>query len=153
MLYLWKSSAQIRIWKVESEKFIQERQNKDRNKASISIDGFEKPKKEEVVKTVILKWRTPKIQQVGKIDLDSLNKRPAPKVAEQPVSVKTEQPVSKKEEPAKVEEQKVEAPQEPVVVEEKIQEPAPQPKPAPVQEEKKEPEVQQKRKNRRNPRW
>ena len=30
--------------KIESEKFIQERQNKDRNKASISIDGFEKPK-------------------------------------------------------------------------------------------------------------
>ena len=27
--------------KIESEKFIQERQNKDRNKASISIDGFE----------------------------------------------------------------------------------------------------------------
>ena len=128
--------------KIESEKFIQERQNKDRNKASISIDGFEKPKKEEVVKTVIPEDVRPKFKQVGKIDLDSLNKRPAPKVAEQPVSVKTEQPVSKKEEPAKVEEQKVEAPQEPVVVEEKIQEPAPQPKPAPVQEEKKEPKIE-----------
>ena len=137
--------------KIESEKFIQERQNKDRNKASISIDGFEKPKKEEVVKTVIPEDVRPKFKQVGKIDLDSLNKRPAPKVAEQPVSVKTEQPVSKKEEPAKVEEQKVEAPQEPVVVEEKIQEPAPQPKPAPVQEEKKEPEVQQKAEEQKNP--
>ena len=137
--------------KIESEKFIQERQNKDRNKASISIDGFEKPKKEEVVKTVIPEDVRPKFRQVGKIDLDSLNKRPAPKVAEQPVSVKTEQPVSKKEEPAKVEEQKVEAPQEPVVVEEKIQEPAPQPKPAPVQEEKKEPEVQQKAEEQKKP--
>ena len=137
--------------KMESEKFIQERQNKDRNKASISIDGFEKPKKEEVVKTVIPEDVRPKFKQVGKIDLDSLNKRPAPKVAEQPVSVKTEQPVSKKEEPAKVEEQKVEAPQEPVVVEEKIQEPAPQPKPAPVQEEKKEPEVQQKAEEQKKP--
>ena len=137
--------------KIESEKFIQERQNKDRNKASISIDGFEKPKKEEVVKTVIPEDVRPKFKQVGKIDLDSLNKRPAPKVAEQPVSVKTEQPVSKKEEPAKVEEQKVEAPQEPVVVEEKIQEPAPQPKPAPVQEEKKEPEVQQKAAEQKKP--
>ena len=137
--------------KIESEKFIQERQNKDRNKASISIDGFEKPKKEEVVKTVIPEDVRPKFKQVGKIDLDSLNKRPAPKVAEQPVSVKTEQPVSKKEEPAKVEEQKVEAPQEPVVVEEKIQEPAPQPKPAPVQEEKKEPEVQQKAEEQKKP--
>ena len=133
--------------KIESEKFIQERQNKDRNKASISIDG----KKEEVVKTVIPEDVRPKFKQVGKIDLDSLNKRPAPKVAEQPVSVKTEQPVSKKEEPAKVEEQKVEAPQEPVVVEEKIQEPAPQPKPAPVQEEKKEPEVQQKAEEQKKP--
>ena len=137
--------------RIESEKFIQERQNKDRNKASISIDGFEKPKKEEVVKTVIPEDVRPKFKQVGKIDLDSLNKRPAPKVAEQPVSVKTEQPVSKKEEPAKVEEQKVEAPQEPVVVEEKIQEPAPQPKPAPVQEEKKEPEVQQKAEEQKKP--
>ncbi|WP_289713492.1 translation initiation factor IF-2, partial [uncultured Phocaeicola sp.] len=84
--------------------------------------------------------------------LDSLNKRPAPKAAEQPVSVKTEQPAPKKEEPVKVEEQKVEAPQEPVVVEEKIQEPAPQPKPAPVQqEEKKEPEVQQKAEEQKKP--
>ena len=137
--------------KIESEKFIQERQNKDRNKASISIDGFEKPKKEEVVKTVIPEDVRPKFKQVGKIDLDSLNKRPAPKVAGCSVSVKTEQPVSKKEEPAKVEEQKVEAPQEPVVVEEKIQEPAPQPKPAPVQEEKKEPEVQQKAEEQKKP--
>ena len=40
--------------KIESEKFSQERQNKDRNKASISIEGFEsKKEKEEVVKTVI----------------------------------------------------------------------------------------------------
>ena len=61
--------------KIESEKFIQERQNKDRNKASISIDGFEKPKKEEVVKTVIPEDVRPKFKQVGKIDLDSLNKR------------------------------------------------------------------------------
>ena len=138
--------------KIESEKFIQERQNKDRNKASISIDGFEKPKKEEVVKTVIPEDVRPKFKQVGKIDLDSLNKRPAPKAAEQPVSVKTEQPAPKKEEPVKVEEQKVEAPQEPVVVEEKIQEPAPQPKPAPVQqEEKKEPEVQQKAEEQKKP--
>ncbi len=138
--------------KIESEKFIQERQNKDRNKASISIDGFEKPKKEEVVKTVIPEDVRPKFKQVGKIDLDSLNKRPAPKAAEQSVSVKTEQPAPKKEEPVKVEEQKVEAPQEPVVVEEKIQEPAPQPKPAPVQqEEKKEPEVQQKAEEQKKP--
>ena len=28
--------------RLESERFIQERQNKDRNKASVSIDGYEK---------------------------------------------------------------------------------------------------------------
>ena len=37
------------------------------------------------------------------------------------------------------------------MVEEKIQEPAPQPKPAPVQEEKKEPEVQQKAEEQKKP--
>ena len=33
--------------KIESEKFSQERQNKDRNKASISIEGFESKKEKE----------------------------------------------------------------------------------------------------------
>ena len=69
--------------KIESEKFSQERQNKDRNKASISIEGFEpKKEKEEVVKTVIPEEARPKLKQVGKIDLDNLNKKTAPKVAE-----------------------------------------------------------------------
>ena len=40
--------------RLESERFIQERQNKDRNKASVSIEGFEKqqekPKSEDVIK-------------------------------------------------------------------------------------------------------
>lgn len=62
--------------KIESEKFSQERQNKDRNKASISIEGFEpKKEKEEVVKTVIPEEARPKLKQVGKIDLDNLNKK------------------------------------------------------------------------------
>ena len=48
--------------KIESEKFSQERQNKDRNKASISIEGFEsKKEKEEVVKTVIPEEARPKL--------------------------------------------------------------------------------------------
>lgn len=69
--------------KIESEKFSQERQNKDRNKASISIEGFEsKKEKEEVVKTVIPEEARPKLKQVGKIDLDNLNKKTAPKVVE-----------------------------------------------------------------------
>ena len=125
--------------KIESEKFSQERQNKDRNKASISIEGFEsKKEKEEVVKTVIPEEARPKLKQVGKIDLDNLNKKTAPKVVE-PVAKVIEQ--TPKAEPVveKVVERK-ETPQpeketpKPVVVEEKKPEPAPQPAPAPVQE-------------------
>ncbi len=71
--------------KKESEKFIQERQNKERNKASISIEGYEQPKKEEVIKTVVPEEARPKFKPVGKIDLDSLNKKPAPAKKEAPV--------------------------------------------------------------------
>ncbi len=151
--------------KKESEKFSQERQNKDRNKASISIAGFEPKKtKEEVVKTVIPEEARPKLKQVGKIDLDSLNKRPAHKVAEP--APKTEPVVEKKEtpQPAKETPQPVkEAPQpaketsQPVVVEEKkpapaeqpvpAPQPTPVPTPAPVQEEKKEPEIKKMEEN------
>ncbi|GFI01025.1 translation initiation factor IF-2 [uncultured Phocaeicola sp.] len=131
--------------KIESEKFSQERQNKDRNKASISIEGFE-PKKEEVVKTVIPEEARPKLKQVGKIDLDNLNKKTVPKVAEPAAKVIEQTP---KAEPVveKVVERK-ETPQpeketpKPVVVEEKRPELAPQPAPAPVQEEKKEPKIE-----------
>ena len=133
--------------KIESEKFSQERQNKDRNKASISIEGSEsKKEKEEVVKTVIPEEARPKLKQVGKIDLDNLNKKTAPKVVE-PVAKVIEQ--TPKAEPVveKVVERK-ETPQpeketpKPVVVEEKKPEPAPQPAPAPVLEEKKEPKIE-----------
>ena len=133
--------------KIESEKFSQERQNKDRNKASISIEGFEsKKEKEEVVKTVIPEEARPKLKQVGKIDLDNLNKKTASKVVE-PVAKVIEQ--TPKAEPVveKVVERK-ETPQpqketpKPVVVEEKKPEPAPQPAPAPVLEEKKEPKIE-----------
>lgn len=133
--------------KIESEKFSQERQNKDRNKASISIEGFEsKKEKEEVVKTVIPEEARPKLKQVGKIDLDNLNKKTAPKVVE-PVAKVIEQ--TPKAEPVveKVVDRK-ETPQpeketpKPVVVEEKKPEPAPQPAPAPVLEEKKEPKIE-----------
>ena len=124
--------------KIESEKFSQERQNKDRNKASISIEGFEpKKEKEEVVKTVVPEEARPKLKQVGKIDLDSLNRRPAHKAAEP--APKTEAAVEKEEAPRPVKETP-----RPVAAEE--EKPAPQPVPAaetpvPVQEEKKEPEI------------
>jgi len=68
--------------RLESERFIQERQNKDRNKASVAIDGFEKEetkaKSEELIKTVVPEDARPRFKPVGKIDLDNLHKRPEP---------------------------------------------------------------------------
>lgn len=133
--------------KIESEKFSQERQNKDRNKASISIEGFEsKKEKEEVVKTVIPEEARPKLKQVGKIDLDNLNKKTAPKVVEPAAKVieqtpKAESVVEKVVERKETPQPEKETPK-PVVVEEKKPEPAPQPAPAPVLEEKKEPKIE-----------
>ena len=70
--------------RLESERFIQERQNKERNKASVSIEGFEKqqekPKSEDVIKTVVPEDARPKFKPVGKIDLDKLNGRKPEKV-------------------------------------------------------------------------
>lgn len=57
--------------RLESERFIQERQNKERNKASVSIEGFEKqpekPKSEDVIKTVVPEDARPKFKPVGKM--------------------------------------------------------------------------------------
>lgn len=83
--------------RLESERFIQERQNKDRNKASVAIDGYEnrvqeKPKSEDVIKTVVPEDIRPKFKPVGKIDLDKLNK-PATPVEEKPVKKEEEQKV------------------------------------------------------------
>lgn len=66
--------------KMKSERFSQVRQNKERNKASVSIDGYEtetqvKTKSEEI-RTVIPEDIRPKFKPVGKIDLDKLNRRP-----------------------------------------------------------------------------
>ena len=121
--------------RLESERFIQERQNKERNEASVSIEGFEKqqekPKSEDVIKTVVPEDARPKFKPVGKIDLDKFSGRRTDKVekapekkvepvveqpvVEQPVAEKTvvEKPVVesevKKEEP-KVEKVEVIAP-------------------------------------------
>ena len=66
--------------RLESERFIQERQNKDRNKASVSIDGYDKKEPEktvadDVIKTVIPEDVRPKFKPVVKISLDKLNRR------------------------------------------------------------------------------
>lgn len=133
--------------KIESEKFSQERQNKDRNKASISIEGFEsKKEKEEVVKTVIPEEARPKLKQVGKIDLDNLNKETASKVVEPAAKVIEQTPKAEPVVEKVVERKETPQPQKetpkPVVVEEKKPESTPQPAPAPVLEEKKEPKIE-----------
>ena len=116
--------------KLKTERFIQERQNKDRNKASVSIDGYdketqEKPKAEEVVKAVVPEDARPKFKPVGKIDLDKLNRK---HTVEKEKEAEPEKPVIeevKAEEPVSV----VEAPKP-----EPVPEPQPEPIPAPVVE-------------------
>ena len=70
---LVKEFSKDKNLKKESEKFIQERQNKDRNKPTVSIEKTEEPKKEEEIDL----RPSAKFKPVGKIDLDSLNKRHA----------------------------------------------------------------------------
>ena len=137
--------------RLESERFIQERQNKDRNKASVSIEGFEKqpekPKSEDVIKTVVPEDARPKFKPVGKIDLDKLNGRRTEKVEKEPEQKKetveerpVAQPEVKKEPEVKVEEVVAPVQAEPVakqVEPVKQAEPVKQPeavKPEPVKE-------------------
>lgn len=62
--------------RIESEKIFQERQNKERNKVSVSIEDLQpETAKPEVIETVIPEEVRPKFKQVGKIDLDNLNKK------------------------------------------------------------------------------
>ena len=121
--------------RLESERFIQERQNKDRNKASVSIDGYDKKEPEktvadDVIKTVIPEDVRPKFKPVGKIDLDKLNR----KVEKEPVK---EEP---KPQPVAAEEKKVAEEVKPVVNEVKKEEVTVTPatsEPEPVKEEPK----------------
>ena len=66
--------------KMKSERFLQERQTKERNKASVAIEGYETKEsvkeKVEEIKTVIPEDVRPKFRPVGKIDLDNLGKKP-----------------------------------------------------------------------------
>ena len=66
--------------KMKSERFLQERQTKERNKASVAIEGYETKEsvkeKVEEIKTVIPEDVRPKFKPVGKIDLDNLGKKP-----------------------------------------------------------------------------
>ena len=75
---LVKEFSKDKDLKMESEKIIQERQNKDRNKASVSIDDLKPEAKASVsdtIETVVPEDVRPKFKPVGKIDLDNLNKK------------------------------------------------------------------------------
>ena len=127
--------------RLESERFIQERQNKDRNKASVSIDGYEKqpekPKADDVIKTVVPEDARPKFKPVGKIDLNKFNR----KAEKEPVGESKPQSQPQQPTPVVVEEKKKEEVTKPVVAEVKKEEivtPAVQPEPV---EEKMEPVV------------
>ncbi len=115
--------------KKRSDRFLQERQSKER-KESVAIEGYKKETKSQEIKTVIPEEARPKFKPVGKIDLDNLNRKPAPKTEEAP---KVEVP--KQETPQPVAEPKPVAEQ-------------PKPQPAPVVEapvvtveEEKKPEI------------
>ena len=132
--------------RIESERFIQERQNKDRNKASVAIDGYEKqpekPKTDDVIKTVVPEDARPKFKPVGKIDLNKFNRKTDKEAASEtkPQPQTEVQPQTKPEAPKPapapvVEEKKVEEVVKPVVVEAKKEEVVvPVSKPEPVKE-------------------
>ena len=112
--------------KLKSEKIIQERQNKERNKASVSIDDIAG----DVVKaeTVATEEVRQKFKPIGKIDLDSLNrKKSKPAVVEnekkevkEQVEAETKMTEEVKAEPVqeKVVEEKPQE-QKPVIIEDK----------------------------------
>ena len=132
--------------RIESERFIQERQNKDRNKASVAIDGYEKqpekPKTDDVIKTVVPEDARPKFKPVGKIGLNKFNRKTDKEAASEtkPQPQTEVQPQTKPEAPKPapapvVEEKKVEEVVKPVVVEAKKEEVVvPVSKPEPVKE-------------------
>ena len=152
---LVKEFSKDKDLKIESEKIIQERQNKERNKASVSIEDIHPElKKPEVIETVVPEDVRPKFRSVGKIDLDGLKKKKKPAVvepAETPVVQEgpaKPEPENKQAEVEKTEVKTEEAPVQQPQVEEK-QEPkqpeikAEELKPEPMEEEKKQQSVQE----------
>jgi len=152
---LVKEFSKDKDLKIESEKIIQERQNKERNKASVSIEDIHPElKKPEVIETVVPEDVRPKFKPVGKIDLDGLKKKKKPAVvepAETPVVQEgpaKPEPENKQTEVEKTEVKIEEVPVQQPQVEEK-QEPkqpeikAEELKPEPMEEEKKQQSVQE----------
>ncbi len=98
--------------KIKSERFLQERQSKER-KGSVAIEGYETKEetkaKSDEIKTVIPEDIRPKFKPVGKIDLNNLGKKPVIEPQPEPVVQPevSEEPEQKKEEPIAAEPQPV----------------------------------------------
>ncbi len=78
---LVKEFSKDKNLKQEAEQFFQERQNKDRYKETVAIKGYESKEEDEEkvqkeIKTEVPEDIKPKVTPVGKIDLDSLVKKP-----------------------------------------------------------------------------
>ena len=138
---LVKEFSKDKDLKMESEKIIQERQNKDRNKASVSIEDLKSETNapaSENIETVVPEDVRPKFKPVGKIDLDSLNKKKKgkPAVVEPAVEQQVAQEMPAQPEPVQKEVEAEKAIRlEPVVKEVK------KPEPQEVKEEPKQPEI------------
>lgn len=131
MLYL--EFSKDKKMKIDSEKVSQKRQVKEKRE-SVSIEGF--GEQDEVIKPVISEEQKPKIKQVGKIDLENLNK---PKK----VKVEPKQPeIVEKSEPQKEVVEKFDVVEEPIKSEEKKEEEAPRREE--VQETVQVPEIEEK---------
>ena len=105
--------------KMKSERFLQERQTKERNKGSVAIEGYEtKEIKEKVeeIKTVIPEDVRPKFKPVGKIDLENLGKKTM--VEKEPEVELQAEPVQEEAEPEDVQQEPVVEPA--FVVEEEV---------------------------------
>lgn len=130
---LYQEFSKDKKMKIDSEKVSQKRQVKEKRE-SVSIEGF--GEQDEVIKPVISEEQKPKIKQVGKIDLENLNK---PKK----VKVEPKQPeIVEKSEPQKEVVEKFDVVEEPIKSEEKKEEEVPRREE--VQETVQVPEIEEK---------
>lgn len=124
---LLKEFSKDKKQKEESDKFSQERQNNKERIRGAVLSNEPNKKKEELIEVTVPETERPHIKEVGKIDLEALNKRaasnPAPEVKETTVKVEKKQPEQKANPEPKKEEPSLTAPQEKpqVKVEEKVE--------------------------------
>lgn len=126
---LYQEFSKDKKMKIDSEKVSQKRHVKEKRE-SVAIEGF--GEEEDVIKPVVSEDQKPKIKQVGKIDLDSLNSskkakvEPAQPKEEEPAPVEKEKEEIIEQEPVKLEQPKEEKPIEEEVRKEGVEVFAPQ---------------------------